>query len=553
MTPTPNEAKPQTTEPLDWKALHMEVSRALAVQSHLLGKIDAAVGYAGVDVEPEKTLARVKEKIATLEARLAEVTKEWHAATEREAARFHVEKELLARLAEVERDRDEWRTQHENAVACWYGERDQLAARLAAVEKERDTIARAHQGTKAELMLTTGRLAEAERRAKALESRLRLTRDDIAARLGDHVWTTTEHDTRQAAVLRSMIAAIDAVLPDAALAPAAINSSQADSSSRVAGAKEEETMRISDFADFCEAHGRDVEHALKQARTEAIESAAKAVVRSRCGLNMGQIETLSNDIRALAAPKATEAKPCRKHEEGTAAAPCTCPPCPHGLGGDFARNCARCIDENFEAFESKRKAMPPQPMKPLQHERDCHLFGCICWPGAIVNDRPNPAAEEGKATCDAQAIDGERCVLPVGHDDVHIDARGAPWHPPPKPDAGEARGDAVTRTEVGGGVLFSGSLGEAHAEIERLKAKLAKAQRLNIDTAKAEAELIQEAARYREALEAEEAFARESAAENERDPEGLGGGYFMGTPKLMDLRARADELRRAALETKGFV
>ena len=32
------------------------------------------------------------------------------------------------RIAELEADRDKWRTQHENAVACWYEERDRLTA-----------------------------------------------------------------------------------------------------------------------------------------------------------------------------------------------------------------------------------------------------------------------------------------------------------------------------------------------------------------------------------------------------------------------------------------
>ena len=49
---------------------------------------------------------------------------------------------IAAKLAALEADRDEWKTQHDNAVACWYKERDRLATKLSASEAERDALRR---------------------------------------------------------------------------------------------------------------------------------------------------------------------------------------------------------------------------------------------------------------------------------------------------------------------------------------------------------------------------------------------------------------------------
>lgn len=43
--------------------------------------------------------------------------------------------ELLREIDELSADRDEWRTQHDNAVACWYRERDYLASKIKKLEQ----------------------------------------------------------------------------------------------------------------------------------------------------------------------------------------------------------------------------------------------------------------------------------------------------------------------------------------------------------------------------------------------------------------------------------
>lgn len=121
----------------------------------------------GYDIDDERLEELIESDRASVREPLERLLQ-----AETECARRRLEEcqRLEQNIASLEIDRDEWRSQHENAVSCWHRERDHLATLLE------ETRADAHTAG-VEATQAIGRAEAAEERIAALEAQLASARE----------------------------------------------------------------------------------------------------------------------------------------------------------------------------------------------------------------------------------------------------------------------------------------------------------------------------------------------------------------------------------------